>query len=121
MTRRAVVGGVVALALGLAGRGGASDEVTVRGEVVDIQCATSRGEGGRGLAHAACALDCAKHGLPLGILADDALYEIAGDFTANHNAKLLDFVAKVVVATGELTEQDGTKRLNVRTIRAAPR
>jgi len=92
-------------------------DVTVKGEVVDIACATEKGAAGRGDAHSACALTCAKEGKPLGILTDDAIYEVTGDFTANRNAKLLDFVAKAVTITGEVTERDGKKLLNVKTIR----
>ena len=36
---------------------------------------------------------------------------------ANNNGRLLDFVAKAVTITGEVTERDGKKLLNVRTIR----
>jgi len=93
-------------------------EVTVKGEVVDMACATSKGAGGKGDGHAACALACARRGQPVGILNDEAIYEVTGDFAANNNAKLLDFVAKSVTVTGEVTEQDGKKLLNIRTIRA---
>ena len=91
--------------------------VTVKGEGVDTACATEKGAAGRGDAHSGCALTCAKDGKPLGILTDDAIYEVTGDLTANKSAKLLDFVAKVVTVTGDVTERDGKKLLNVRTIR----
>jgi molybdopterin-guanine dinucleotide biosynthesis protein A len=94
-------------------------DVTVKGEVVDIACATKKGEGGKGDAHAACAMACAKKGMPVGVLTSDAIYEITGDFAANSNAKLLDFVAKQVTVTGEVTEKDGKKLLNVKTIAMA--
>jgi molybdopterin-guanine dinucleotide biosynthesis protein A len=84
---------------------------------VEIACAAGKGAEGKGQAHAACALACAKRGEPVGVLTSDAVYEIAGDFTANNNARLLDFLAKQVTVTGELTERDGKKLLNVRTIR----
>jgi molybdopterin-guanine dinucleotide biosynthesis protein A len=90
--------------------------VTIKGEVVDIACATEKGGAGQGEAHSACALTCAKSGQPLGVLTDDAIYEVSGDFTANNNARLLDFVAKAVTIIGEVTERDGKKLLNVRTI-----
>ena len=54
----------------------------------------------------------------MGVLTADAVYEITGDFTSGNNAKLLDFIAKPVTVTGEVTERDGKKLLNVRTIRA---
>lgn len=93
-------------------------DVTVKGEVVDIACATSKGAGGKGSGHAACAMSCAKRGQPVGILNDEAIYEVTGDFAANNNAKLLDFVAKSVTVTGEVTEQGGKKLLNIKTIKA---
>jgi len=92
-------------------------EVTVKGEVVDIACAMSKGDGGKGDAHAACALSCAKRGQPVGVLTDDAIFELTGDFAADNNARLLDFVAKSVTVTGEVTEKDGKKLLNVKSIR----
>jgi molybdopterin-guanine dinucleotide biosynthesis protein A len=93
-------------------------DVTVKGEVVDIACATSKGAGGKGNGHAACAMSCARRGQPVGLLNDEAIYEITGDFAANNNAKLLDFVAKSVTVTGEVTEQGGKKLLNIKTIKA---
>ena len=91
--------------------------VSIKGEVVDITCATEKGAAGKGDAHSACALTCAKGGKPVGVLTDDAIYEVSGDFTANSNARLLDFVAKPVTITGEVTERDGKKLLNVKRIR----
>src|SRR4051812_30369345 len=88
----------------------AAAEGTVKGEVVEIVCSVTKGAT-RGDAHAACALDCAKRGEPLAVLADDGAYEITGDFSTNRNARLLDFVAKSVTVTGTLTEQGGKKRL----------
>ena len=95
--------------------------VTVKGELVDIACATDKGAAGKGDAHSACALTCAKEGKPLGILTDDAIYEVTGDFTASRNARLLDFVAKSVTVTGDVTERDGQTLLNVKTIRVTER
>jgi hypothetical protein len=94
-------------------------EVTIKGEVVDIACATSKKEAGKGDAHAACAMSCAKRGQPVGILTTDAIYTVSGDYAADKNAKILDFVAKQVTATGEVTEKDGVKSINVKTIAAA--
>lgn len=93
---------------------------TVTGEVVHQGCYLKRGaEKGSGPAHADCALACAKKGLPLAIVAEDGLYVITGDYTKDNNAKLLEFVAKKVEATGEVTEQDGTKRIAVTAIKVA--
>ncbi len=96
-------------------------DMTIKGEVVDIACATdtSRKDGGRGAAHAACAMACAKKGQPVGILTADAIYTVTGDYVANKNAKMLDFVAKTVIVTGEVTEKNGVKSINVKSIRIA--
>ena len=94
-------------------------DMTVKGEVVDIACATSKKEAGKGAGHAGCAMSCAKGGAPVGILTADAIYTVTGDYAANKNAKLLDFVAKNVIVTGEVSEKDGVKSINVKSIRIA--
>ena len=94
-------------------------DMTVKGEVVDIACATSKKEAGKGDAHAACAMTCAKSGQPVGLLTADAIYTVTGDYAANKNAKLLDFVAKKVIMTGEVTEKDCVKSINVKSIKLA--
>ena len=94
-------------------------DMTVKGEVVDIACATSKKDAGKGDAHAACAMTCAKSGQPVGLLTADAIYTVTGDYAANKNAKLLDFVAKKVIMTGEVTEKDGVKSINVKSIKLA--
>ncbi len=100
-------------------RGVAGSDMTVKGEVVDIACSTAKKEAGKGAGHANCAMVCAKKGQPVGILTADAVYTVTGDYAANSNAKLLDFVAKNVVVTGEVTEKDGVKSINVKSIKLA--
>lgn len=92
---------------------------TVRGEVVDVACHTKKAPGGHGESHKGCATACAKKGAAMGIMASDAVYEIAGDFAANSNAKLVEFVATEVEATGEVTEKDGKKIMTVTSIKPA--
>ena len=92
---------------------------TVTGEVVDVMCHTKKGEGGHGDSHKGCATACAKKGAAMGIMASDAVYEIQGDYAANNNAKLLDFVATRVEATGDVTEKDGKKIIMVTSMKAA--
>lgn len=92
---------------------------TVKGEVVDVGCAVKKAPGGKGADHAGCAMACAKKGLPVGVMTADAIYTITGDYAANNNAKLLDFVAKNVIVVGEVTEKDGVKSINVKSIKLA--
>ncbi len=96
-----------------------ASEMTVKGEVVDVACSTAKKEAGKGAGHANCAMVCAKKGQPVGILTADAVYTVTGDYTADNNAKLLDFVAKNVVAVGEVTEKDGVKTINLKSIKLA--
>src|SRR5688500_10421042 len=107
-----------ALAAALAIPASASD-LTGKGEVVDVACSVSKKDAGKGAGHAACAMVCAKKGQPVGILTADAIYTVTGEYAANRNAKLLDFVAKNVIVTGEVTEKDGVKSINVKSIKAA--
>jgi hypothetical protein len=92
-------------------------DMTVKGEVVDIACAMDKKDAGKGAAHASCAMSCAKSGQPVGIMTADAIYTVTGDYASNKNAKLLDFVAKNVVVTGAVTEKDGVKSINVKSIK----
>lgn len=96
-----------------------ADLRTVTGEVVDLDCSLTKGDGGRGEAHAACAMTCARRGNQMAILTPDAVYLVDGDYTANRNAKLLDFVARKVEAKGTITEQDGKLRINVASMAVA--
>ena len=94
-------------------------DMTVKGEVVDVACSVDKKDAGKGAAHANCAMVCAKKGQPVGILTADAIYTVTGDYAANKNAKLLDFVAKNVIVTGEVSEKDGQKMINVKSIKLA--
>jgi len=91
----------------------AAGTATIKGEVVDLECSLSKGAEGKGAAHAACAMSCARHGQAMAILTADDVYLIEGDYTAHKNAKLLDFVAKQVEAKGNVTERDGKKVINI--------
>lgn len=91
----------------------AADVTTVKGEVVDVECAVTKGPAGKGESHAACAMSCARTGAPMALLTADALYLIDGSFTADSNAKLLDFVGRAVEAKGTITERDGKLHINV--------
>lgn len=94
-------------------------EVTVKGEVIDLPCFEGK-NGARGEAHKACAISCAKRGNQMAIIdADNNIYAITGDFAANKNEKLIEFVAATVEAKGMVTEKDGKKFLAVSAIKKA--
>ena len=95
-------------------------ETTVKGEVVDLPCYEGK-SGVRGEAHKACALSCAKRGNQLAIVEDgtNTVYAITGKYAAEKNEKLIEFVAAMVVAKGEVSEKDGKKWLEVSDIKKA--
>ena len=93
--------------------------VTVKGEVVDQACYT-KNHANKGDSHKGCTEDCAKKGKPLALVtADGQVYTIVGDYAANSNAKLLTLLSMPVEATGEVTEKDGAKQLNVSAMKKA--
>jgi hypothetical protein len=53
------------------------------------------------------------------VTADGQVYAIVGDYAANSNAKLLPMLSVPVEATGEVTEKDGAKQLNVSAMKKA--
>lgn len=95
-----------------------ADVKTVKGEVVDVQCQSKKAEN-HGAEHEGCAMKCAEKGAKMGILADDGVYTITGDYAADNNKKLLEFVAKKVEATGEVVEKDGQKTIKVASMKAS--
>ncbi len=88
-------------------------EKTIKGEVIDVKC-------GKGKGHEQCATQCVRGGTEVGIKVGDEVFVITGDYTADKNAKLIEFVAKDVEATGEITEGDhGHKTIKVSAIKLA--
>ena len=92
---------------------------SVTGEVIDVVCYKKDGAKATGDDHESCATGCAKRGNVMGILAADGVYTIVGDYTNDKNAKLVEFVAKKVDVTGEVTEKDGQKSISVATMQLA--
>jgi hypothetical protein len=92
---------------------------TLKGEVVDVQCNLKEAKN-KGADHADCALSCARRGATMGILTAEGMYTITGDYTKENNKKLLEFVATQVEVSGEVTEKDGKKLIDVSTLTPAP-
>ena len=85
-------------------------EITITGEVIDIKCYFTGMMGGHGDDHKQCAIDCAKGGLPLGILEDktEKVYTVVpkgGMKGANDD--LVEYVAGKVTLTGMLLKKGG--------------
>lgn len=89
-------------------------EITITGEVIDVKCYLTGMMGGRGEDHKQCAIDCAKGGLPLGILEDktEKVYTVVpkgGMKGANDD--LIQHIAGKVTLTGILVEKGDQKML----------
>jgi hypothetical protein len=95
-----------------------AESKTVKGEVIDVMCHMKKAEN-TGAGHSDCALSCAKKGAVMGILTADGVYTISGDYAADNNKKLLEFISKNVEATGDVTEKDGKKIIAVTEMKAA--
>ncbi len=97
------------------------NERTIVGEVVDIQCYATGATGpGKGQKHKDCAIECAKGGIPLGILEDNSnTFYLAGQSKVamkGANELLLPFVAERVKVTGKVYEKGGIKFLLIKKV-----
>lgn len=83
--------------------------ITIRGEVLDSACFISHGA--KGEKHKKCAVQCAKKGIPLAILAKDGtLYLLNEDHNnAEAYAAVRERAGEVVKVTGRLIEKHGWK------------
>ena len=64
--------------------------LTVKGEVVDLAC-YKNDKAKMGEAHKGCGMTCVKKGNPLAIVTPDGqVYNLAGAYTENKNAKIVE-------------------------------
>lgn len=109
---------VAAVALSAPGIVGAESK-TVTGEIVDQACFT-KDKANRGADHKDCGLSCAKKGAPLALVTSAGeVYTITGAYTENKNQKLIEHFAHTVEVTGEVSEKDGKKLINVTSLKMA--
>jgi hypothetical protein len=110
---RKILMGLVCVSMVALASPAAAETKTVVGEIVDQACFT-KDKANKGADHKDCGLSCAKKGAPLALVtAEGEVYSIAGSYTENKNAKLIEHFATTVEATGELTTKDGAKVLTV--------
>lgn len=95
-----------------------AEATTIKGEVIDVQCHAKKAEN-HGADHEGCAMSCAKRGAKMGVLTENGVYVLSGDYTAENNKKLLPFVAKQVTVTGEVMDHEGQKMIKATKIEAA--
>ncbi|HYS19674.1 MAG TPA: hypothetical protein VEO73_01170 [Gemmatimonadales bacterium] len=97
----------------------ASDEMTITGQVIDVNCNTAMGVSGP--SHKACAEACAKAGVALAILASDGtIYMPVSSKPADaQNPRLLPFAEARVKVTGTHRANHGLHTIEIKTIAAA--
>lgn len=85
------------VSLGPAAR--AQDDITVKGEIVDLACYLAKGK--KGPEHKACAQMCAKGGVPMGLLTENnELYLLIDDHA---NPKGYEAAKKFAGANAEIS------------------
>jgi hypothetical protein len=83
----------------------AGQEVTVKGEVLDMACYLDHGA--QGAEHKGCATKCIKSGLPVGIKGENGkTYLIIGEHKPL-NDKLAAHAAETITVKGKYVERDG--------------
>lgn len=86
--------------------------VTLKGEIVDVHCYTTRGAHGE--EHAACTNACISRDVPAGFLADDGtFYLLLNEKPVSVKEKIAGKGGRKVTATGKLVERSGMKALQL--------
>jgi hypothetical protein len=92
-----------------------NESVTMKGEIVDLHCYTSRGAHGE--EHAGCSNACISRDVPAGFLAEDGtLYLLVNEKANSVKEKIAGKAGKPVKVTGKVVERSGMKALQLATI-----
>ncbi len=92
-----------------------NESVSMKGEIVDLHCYTSRGA--HGAEHAGCANACLSRDVPAGFLAEDGtLYLLVNEKSVSVKEKVAGKAGKAVRVTGKVVERSGMKVLQLATI-----
>ncbi|HUL02466.1 MAG TPA: hypothetical protein VLV16_04440 [Gemmatimonadales bacterium] len=99
--------------------GAGGNEMTITGQVVDLNCYTT--SGASGVAHKQCAQACAKAGVALAILGSDGtVYVAVSSKPADpQNSKLMPFAEEKVKVTGTHRFANGLHTIEITSIAAA--
>jgi type 1 fimbria pilin len=102
-----------------AAQGQAASDMTITGQVVDVNCYTTMGASGA--SHKACATACAKAGVALAILSSDGtLYmPVSAKPGDPQNSRLSPFAEGKVKVTGTHRMASGMHTIEIKTIAAA--
>src|SRR3989442_6767 len=93
------------------------EEVTVKGEVIDLWCYLEGGD--HGAEHKECATMCAKAGNPIGILDEKGnIYVVMGLKEHQAGKELLsDKMAETVTVTGTVVKKGGVQVIYVKSVK----
>ena len=99
--------------------GNAGNDMTLTGQVIDVNCYTTMGASGAG--HKQCAAQCAKAGVALAILSSDGtIYMPVSSKPADpQNSRLEPFAESQVKVTGVHRLSHGMHTIEIKTIAAA--
>jgi type 1 fimbria pilin len=108
-------------ALPLAAQGHAAtagNEMTITGQVIDLNCNTTNGASGP--SHKACAQACAKAGVPLGILSEGTIYVPVSSKPGDpQNSKLEQYAEGKVKVTCTHRMVNGLHTIEIKTVSPA--
>ena len=93
------------------------EEVTVKGEVIDLWCYLEGDD--HGADHKDCAVMCAKAGNPIGILDAKGNVYVAMGIKEHQPGRdvLIDKMAETVTVTGTLVKKGGTQVIYVKSVK----
>lgn len=120
MTKKHMVGGLIVACFSfLALSASAQKTVTVKGEVLDMNCYMAKGAHGAG--HASCARMCLKGGAPAGLLTSDGKVYL---LVENHDKaapyeEVRKHAADQVEVTGTVENRGGVQALVVDNVKAS--
>lgn len=94
-------------------------ETTITGQVIDLNCYTTKGASGQG--HVQCAKACANAGVALAILGSDGnIYlPVSSQMGAAQNARLIPLAEQKVNVTGVTRTKNGLHTIEISSIEAA--
>jgi len=117
----AAVAVLVFTALPLAAQAAAAggNDMTITGQVIDVNCYSTMGASGAG--HKQCAQACAKAGVALAILGSDGIVYMAVSSKPGdpQNSKLMPFAEEKVKVTGTHRFANGLHTIEIKSIAAA--
>ncbi|MBX5439154.1 MAG: hypothetical protein IRZ29_06400 [Thermoflavifilum sp.] len=120
MTKKHMLGGLIVACFSfLALSASAQKAVTVKGEVLDMNCYMAKGAHGAG--HASCAKMCMKGGAPAGLLTSDGKVYL---LVENHDKsapyeEVRKHAAEQVEVTGTVENRGGVQALVVDNVKAS--